>query len=267
MTDRLSPTLEDVFRTLDRWRHLPGYRLEPNLAPFFGLYLRDILLGHLGIETHPIIVPEFPLRLGTLYENLSKERPGAGENQSVQVDYATFSSDLKTVYLVELKTDEKSIDEEQKKYLRAAKEKDFNDLLSGIWQICTQDNLPSRRKYVHLIDNLIEVGLIKSDKCARSELYKKTFPKPESHWKKFFTNAIPEICGRDIDKREIKIVYISPSGNALGSENMDFSEIGFDHVADIVWKCGGIGREFAYYLKRWKDQAGEIDPRKLRSVP
>lgn len=266
MTDQTSPDLADVFRTLDRWRHLPGYRLEPNLAPFFGLFLRDILRGHLGIETHPIVVPEFPLRLGTLYKDLSKERPGTGENQTVQVDYAAFSSDLKEVYFVELKTDEKSIDGEQKKYLSAAKKESFNNLLSGIWQICTQDNLPSRRKYVHLIDSLIEIGLIKADQGARSELYKKTFPMPVSHWKKFFTNVIPEICERDIDKRGIKIVYISPSGNALGSENTDFCEIGFDRVADIVAARGGFGPMFAYYLKRWKCQAGEIDPRKLRGA-
>ena len=38
MTGRNPPALDDIFRTLDRWRHLPAYRLEPTLAPFFGSF-------------------------------------------------------------------------------------------------------------------------------------------------------------------------------------------------------------------------------------
>ena len=51
MSANESRTIADVFNLLDRWRHLPAYRLEPRVAPFFALFLRD--------------VPERPLRRRT----------------------------------------------------------------------------------------------------------------------------------------------------------------------------------------------------------
>ncbi len=267
MTVRDRPNLDDLFRKLDRWRHLPAYRLEPNLAPFFGLYLRHILNECLETKpvTHPIIIPEFPLRLGTLYENsedLKKARRHVGENQSVQVDYAAFSSDLKKVYFIELKTDEGSINKEQKKYLIDAKKKGFGNLLSGIRQICTQKQLPSRQKYVHLIDNLMEIGLIEASEDARNELFEKTFPKVVKGWGESFNRAVPEICVRDIEDRDIEIIYITPSGIALGSKNTDFFEIGFRNVITVVEGRGDLGHLFACYLGEWIEPAGIRNPQR-----
>ena len=61
-----SRTVAHLFNILDSWRHLPGYRLEGRLAPFFELFLLDMLGKCLDVELHPVVIPEFPLRKGTL---------------------------------------------------------------------------------------------------------------------------------------------------------------------------------------------------------
>ena len=54
-----SPTIERVFELLDRWRHLPAYKLEPRADIFFALYLPEVLSNHfkrldLEIEINPM---------------------------------------------------------------------------------------------------------------------------------------------------------------------------------------------------------------------
>ena len=68
MSDTGCKTIEDLFARLDEWRHLPFYRLEPRTAPFFALFLRDVLHQHFNVEMHEVVIPEFPLPLGTLYQ-------------------------------------------------------------------------------------------------------------------------------------------------------------------------------------------------------
>ncbi len=79
------PALEDVFRTLDRWRHLPAYRLEPNLAPFFGLFLRDILRETVcpTIDEGSAVIPEFPLHIETLDEARGKRKKDQTKNREI----------------------------------------------------------------------------------------------------------------------------------------------------------------------------------------
>ncbi|MCY4394664.1 MAG: hypothetical protein OXC10_05975 [Rhodospirillaceae bacterium] len=265
MTDRNPPALEDVFHALDRWRHLPGYRLEPNLAPFFGLYLPDILRECLKTKpvTHPTILPEFPLRLGTLYEDLKKERPHSRENQSVQVDYAAFSSDLKNVYFVELKTDEGSINKEQLNYLRFARNVGFRAILDGILDICRATDHVG--KYIHLIHNLEKLGMISILDSGRDRLYEKTFPKGKSGWRETL-NCVSSAASEKTPLK-IEIVYITPTGSSKKVREADFCEIGFDCVADIVESRGYLGLLFANYLRKWTSTAGKMDPRKFRSAP
>ena len=47
--------IEQVFELLDRWRHLPAYRLEPRIDVFLGLYLRDVLTARIGSELLEIV--------------------------------------------------------------------------------------------------------------------------------------------------------------------------------------------------------------------
>ena len=76
-----SRTIADVFNLLDRWRHLPAYRLEPRVAPFFALFLRDVLSTRFGIQLHDIVIPEFPLRIGTLYPKKESVDAHSEENR------------------------------------------------------------------------------------------------------------------------------------------------------------------------------------------
>ena len=43
MNDRKSRGVGDVFELLNRWRHLPFYSLETRAAPFFALFMWDVL--------------------------------------------------------------------------------------------------------------------------------------------------------------------------------------------------------------------------------
>ncbi len=271
MTDRNPPALEDVFRTLDRWRHLPAYRLEPNLAPLFGFFLHDILREALIIETDSTIIPEFPLRLGTLYGDNETCSKNSGMNQSVKVDYMVFERDKGKVYFVELKTDDGSFDKKQCRHPYKAKNcVNFNCLLCGIVEMCKITD--QRAKYVHLLCNLREVNLIAISDKAVGELYKLSHKENATGWSKELRCVAPSMR----TSPKVEIVYITPSGNTVCEtkgekiktlKEVGFHEIGFDCVAETVWKRGGIGREFAYYLRKWIEPAGVADPRKFRAVP
>ena len=270
MTDRNPPALEDVFRTLDRWRHLPAYRLEPNLAPFFGLFLCDILRECLETKlgTRPIIIPEFPLHKGVLFKKTcteADERGAFGEGDdnhlSVNVDYIVFSQPLDKVYLVELKTDMASVRDKQIKYLKKAREADFDDLLKGLIKIC--ETTAYKQKYIHLLHHLESIKLVTPLNIEDGKLYEKTFPKIERGWTKVF-QCNPNLENSPLEK---DVVYITPTGNTDKLKEAGFHEIGFECVAETVWKRGGIGREFAYYLRKWIEPAGVADPRKFRAVP
>ena len=261
MTDR-PPALEDVFRTLDRWRHLPAYRLEPNLAPFFGLFLRDILHRCMETETHPIIIPEFPLHKGVLLkENCTKADEGSAleegkdNNLSFNVDYIVFSRSLEKVYFVELKTDSASIRSKQIKYLKKAKCTNFDDILKGITKIC--ETTAHKQKYIHLLHHLGAIGLVTFQGDKKEKLYEMTFPKVRSGWTNTFQYKLsPITCSL-----ETEIVYITPTGNDEILNGTGFKKIGFRDVIAAVKGRGDLGRLFACYLDEWIEPAGIRDPR------
>ena len=260
MTDRNPPALDDIFRTLDRWRHLPAYRLEPTLAPFFGLFLPDILRRKFGVKTDCTIIPEFPLHKKILCKKGEYGHKNETDNNlSVNVDYAVFQKNHTKAYFVELKTDRRSFREEQLKYLRCAQKAGLHSILDGVLEICKTTKQKS--KYIHLIHNLQKLDLIAIPDSRRDELYEKTFPKGKSGWSEAFKCVF--IAADKNLLPEIEIVYITPDGKCP-NEN-DITNIGFDCVADIVAARGGFGPMFAYYLKRWESQAGEIDPRKIHT--
>ena len=253
-------TLQDVFDLLGRWRHLPYYRLEPRVAPFFALFLRDILHSRLNVELHPVVVPEFPLRLGTLdRSNLSST---GSDDQSVKVDYAAFSEDCKRAFFVELKTDDGSVELEQEKYLRAARQADFGGLIDGVIRICNVSN--KKQKYVHLLHQLSELGFVSVD----DQLYDKSF-------RAFGDGPTRAVAGwtgaHELTKNTVRgggitteIVYIKPTTGK--SDKEDFQYIDFDQVADSIRERGELGGMFAECLRRWQVKAGSEDPRDRTAV-
>lgn len=242
-------TVADAFRLMDKWRHLPAYRLEARSAPFFALFLRDVLSRRLNVDLHPIIIPEFPLRKGTL---LGDNR----SNQSYNVDYVAFSRDRQTAFLVELKTDMSMIDRAQEKYLRCARERKLGPLVCGIIAICRKSR--KRRKYVHLLHHLANLGLVSLGE--RQPLYKATFPTPRSGWREVFEHVRATVDGK---LHHTRIIYIQPREPNEDRRRDDFEYIHFDEVADIVQPLGDLGRVFAHYLREWRRDPGKREPQDL----
>ena len=240
MPDHEPPTIPRIFEILDAWRHLPGYRLEGRLAPFFELFLLEILSDRFpDIPLHPVIIPEFPLRIGTLFG----AGEAAGENQSCKVDYAVFSADLEKVFLVELKTDMSSRRDRQDEYLLRASEIPFGDFVLGI--SCLAKASDSKRKYVHLLYRLGQLGLVSLAPDAR--LYAKTFPTPRPGWSDAVSQLTFTVRGK---LSEIRIVYIQPESEDDDPDTRTF-HIGFRNVARVVQDAGELGAVFARYLRDW----------------
>ncbi len=251
MPDHESPTTRTIFKMLDAWRHLPGYRLEGRLAPFFELFLLDILSDRFPeIALHPVIIPEFPLRIRTLFG----AGEAAGENQSCKVDYAVFSADLREVILVELKTDMSSRRDRQDEYLRRASETPFGNFVLGIRDIAKASH--SKRKYVHLLHRLGQLGLVSLAPGAR--LYDKAFPNPRRGW----TDAVNELTFTVRGKlSDIRIVYIQPESEHDDPDARTF-HIGFKNVARVVQDADELGAVFARFLNDWAcEQPSSRDPR------
>ncbi len=262
MKNSNSGTIKQVFRNLDSWRHLPAYRLEPRVAPFFALFLREVLSKKFKIELHELVIPEFPLRIGTL-QKTDKSGAGttqgsgrAGENQSYNVDYLAFTADFTQAFLVELKTDMESVSDKQQCYLRRAAEVGIGGLIGGILEICKETK--KQPKYVHLLHRLSKLDLVSIPDGA--ELYDLTFPEPRKGWSNALRRVEPT---QSADGPECEVVYIQPKpGNAVEG----FKYVYFDEMADIVKESGDLGGIFAQYLRKWTAPAGQRDPRDITQI-
>ena len=255
MTDSNSPTVSDVFNLLNRWRHLPFYSLETRAAPFFAIFLRDVLSAKFGKEMHETVIPEFPLRIRTLYN--ADERKKRSSGHSNNVDYVAFDKDLCTAYLVELKTDMGSIRDDQNEYLGAAQRKAFPALVEGVIELA-KGSPNSKRKYVHLLHQLAELKFISVPKGV----YKKSFggDRVVAGWTKEAEGM--KLVGQKCSKTEV--VFIQPTRPTEDtSKTYDFQHICFDEVANVVQRHGDLGCMFANYLRQWTKDAGSLDPRCL----
>ena len=252
MANNYAPTVADVFGLLDEWRHLPAYGLETRVAPFFALFLREVLSAKLGVELHPVVIPEFPLRKATLNADSGKQRP----NQSFNVDYVAFSTDNQKAYLVELKTDMGSLRDDQYCYLAKARDVGISKLVCDIQLLAKASD--KKPKYVHLLHLLSKVGVISIPN--NTTLYEKSFPKAKPGW----SAALEKIEVRTNDKfaKKPEVVFIQPTVN--GNKRHDkhnFNVIVFNEVADIVEQHGELGSIFANHLRQWTYPAGSRDPR------
>jgi hypothetical protein len=90
--------IDTLFDLLDAWRHFPSYQLERRADLYFALYLPEVLEAKFGFPVQPQLVPEFPLRIGTL-------DPDKTTSASYKVDYVALSTARDKALLVELKTD------------------------------------------------------------------------------------------------------------------------------------------------------------------
>jgi hypothetical protein len=142
--------INDLFNLLDHWREFPNYQLERRADIFFAVHLKALLKQTIGVNVIDII-PELPIRIGTIY-------PEIGINKSYKVDYAAFTDDGKVV-LVELKTDDGSTRDSQYRYYYKSIEVGFPKIMEGLLEIF--DATDYKSKYLNLINALKDNGSIK----------------------------------------------------------------------------------------------------------
>jgi hypothetical protein len=223
-----------LFDRMDAWRHLPNYQLERRADLFFSLYLAESLQAKLGFPIQEQFVPEFPVRIGTIF-------PGISSDKSYKIDYLALSADGDKALLVELKTENLSRREDQDNYLIAARNAGLPALLGGILEIFRATN--AKRKYFCLLEQLEKIGLLR----IPTEMHA-LMARPSLHGATEASRAI-EITAQTT---ESIIVYIQP--NCAGQGVISFAEF-----AEIVRRHEDpVSQRFATSLVEWANiRAGE----------
>jgi len=240
--------IAEVLKLLGGWRHLPAYRLESRADVFFALFMRQVVQHRVGVALRPTMVPEFPLRRGTLWGE-----DAAGANASTKVDYALFSEDARSVYFVELKTDQSSRRDEQDAYLVESAKGGFRRLIDGILKIVLATDTKYVRKYLHLLRTLESLGFVRVPASA----YEYAFPDIRVG----LTEALRSIENLVVDSAmQVHVLYVQPIATSQDA-------IGFEEFAAVAESEGGVGSLFASSLREWTNIAGDIDPRLEQSAP
>lgn len=210
--------IDNLFDLLDKWRLLPAYQLERRADIFFAIYLPQILKEELENQQILKIIPEFPIRIGTIYPNIPV-------NKSFKIDYMVITN--RKVLLVELKTENTSRRMKQDEYLEKAKEVNINKLIEGLIEIYKATS--SKIKYNRLMKELEEIEWVK---------------KQNGKWK------------NTSQDKKLEIIYIQPEyNNKIDKEK---TVISFDKVAEIVTKNNtAISSRFAKSLLKWKKNSNE----------
>ncbi|MBC8446486.1 MAG: hypothetical protein H8D78_01940 [Chloroflexi bacterium] len=233
-------SIRQIFEQLDAWRHLPAYRLEPRADVFFGLYMQRVVEKRVDRDLHPVMIPELPLRRGTLFGEQVK-----GRNASVKVDYALFTQQCDAVFLVELKTDQASRREGQDAYLLAAQSVGLAGIIDGILKIIRATSVQYRPKYLHLLARFEELGLLR----VPGEMY----TAGNTDILSYLTEVSITL---PVSDPPMEVLYVQPQ--SVGANNViDFEEFAKglpakDPVADV----------FREYLVRWREPAGAERPRR-----
>ena len=210
-------TINKLFDLLDDWRNLPAYQLERRADIFFAIHLDKIIEKILGTKID-FIIPEFPVRIGELPEQNPEN------NQSFKIDYLTYSRNENKVYLIELKTDQRSRRKKQDLYLINASEIKIKGLVDGLIKIYEATN--QKVKYDNLLDKI--------EKIAWIERIDKTIK-----------NLNIEI--------EPSIIYIQP----LNKENKE-SIISFDNIINALSDSNDLlTKRFIKSLEKWKSDTNK----------
>lgn len=179
------------------------------------------------------VIPQFPLK------------KTADTNHAYRVDFLALSKDLKTAFLVELKTDMGSKSKDQEKYLEEARNKGLAYILSELIGIAS--NSDSRKKYVHLLVALSNLGILILP-CQLITAMSKRKPR-------YSENLVNKVKVSLSTCTKIEVVVIQPKPEEK-TERKDFRYIYFDQVADIIEEEGELGELFACYLRKWTTDPG-----------
>ena len=249
--DQSALLLNRALETLDKWRHLPDYQLERRVDIFFGLLLPGILKAKFELQSDRMtVIPEFPLRKKTLNRSCKPKEA----NQSFKVDFAVFypDSDDQRFFLVELKTDNQSIDSEQLERMKEARKLGAEKLLDGVIR-CARAGKDVRRKYAHLMRRLDRLHCIENFEKVGSEAWKRRAPGLAGRFRDMRV-------GKSWSDAIIELVLVYPGGKpSAGSSQSEFDGL----WAIDFYECAGILGEhpLALYLRRWADfEAGRENP-------
>lgn len=202
----------EYFKMMIDWKKLPAYKAEPRIDSLIGFFMKHILEDFFN-EHFSEIIPELPIRLGTVRPELNKK---AYAERSYKVDF--FAIGNKGVnYLIEFKTDTKSRRTKQDEYLKAAKTLGTKDLIDGILRI--SDVSSYKKKYNHLKNKLNKVGLL-------DENFE-------------YSNK----------NNRLEIVYVQPSNHDNENLVIDFNWIA--NWLESYNKAGIFEKEFADALRTW----------------
>ena len=147
----------EYFKMMIDWKKLPAYRAEPRIDSLIGFYLQDILSSILG-DSISGIIPEFPLRLGTVNPVINDKNYA---DRSYKVDFLAIGS--KGVnYLVEFKTDGKSLRPGQDKYLIQGEKVGTEKIIQGVLRISGVSSY--KVKYKHLLDKMQKYRVLDENK-------------------------------------------------------------------------------------------------------
>lgn len=108
----------EYFAMMEDWKQLPAYRAEPRIDSLIGFYLPDMAMTADFCNEKIIgIVPELPIRFGTVKPDLNEE---VYADKSYKVDFYLLGASGKN-YFIEFKTDSDSRRDKQDTYLDEAR--------------------------------------------------------------------------------------------------------------------------------------------------
>lgn len=202
------------FDTLQDWKRLPAYRMEPRIDSFICFFLPDILEENVELTN---IIPELPIRLGTVNPDLGDKNHA---ERSYRVDFYLLGADG-IHYFVKVKSDSGSRRESQDVYLKKSVDCGMQSIVEGIILISKITSNKYKEKYQHLLGKLRDLGLINDEEK--------------------FTGS----------KNDIKVIYIQPK--KLEDDKAE-NVIDFKTIAKILQKkypTDDFTLEYAKALDAW----------------
>jgi len=225
--------IDTLFDRMDAWRQFPNYQLERRADIFFSLYLSEVLEVKLGVPMRPELVPEFPVRIGTIYPHIPIDK-------SYKIDYIALSAAADKAVLVELKTEGFSRRPEQDKYLLASQQVGLPGLIGGLLDIFRATQ--AKRKYFRLLLHLERMELLRIPMQMKNIMEGASLQgATEASWQVEITAKVTESV----------IVYVQPTGD-------DPNVISFREFADVVQRHDDpVSQRFSASLRAWAGtQAG-----------
>jgi hypothetical protein len=204
---------DSYFEMMKDWKKLPAYKAEPRIDSLIGYYLEDIL-SEFSKDNMLGIIPEFPIRLGTINP---KHEKTTYADRSYKVDFF-LKSISGSNYFVEFKTDSSSRRDKQDWYLKEANNKGMQEIVDGVVRIASVSSY--KKKYNHLLSKLKQLNLLNDKK---------------------------EYIGVSND---INIIYVQPNDNKQNSDVV----VTFDWISDWLTRRYGNDefiKSFSSTLSSW----------------